>query len=158
MNGLMGVDNGPLQTGHMDGLAVPPGLLNSVNLQGTYLSLYMTTSDVALPMVYAGDSERKGIKLKRFVLHPDALSERRPDAKIYGMGQAGSPKGMGNVLNLTEIRDAYIFVGPYEDNKQVSGRSLRQRESDRPLADSQSFIEVEPITGTPTLPISPSCV
>jgi hypothetical protein len=41
MNGLMGVDNGPLQTGHMDGLAVPPGLLNSVNLQGTYLSVRM---------------------------------------------------------------------------------------------------------------------
>jgi hypothetical protein len=55
-------------------------------------------------------------------------------AQIYGMGQAGSPKGMGNVLNLTEIRDAYIFVGPYEDNKQV--RSQEERAVDSLVGDA----------------------
>lgn len=35
------------------------------------------------PLIYERDVVRKGIRLKRFVFHPDSLSDRRPDAEVF---------------------------------------------------------------------------
>lgn len=61
----------------------PTGLLNTASLNDTYLSLFMDSLIAPFPLIYERDVVRKGIRLKRFVFHPDSLSQRRPDAEVF---------------------------------------------------------------------------
>lgn len=47
-------------------------------------------------------------------MHPDALTARRPDAAIFGMGPELTPPDMAHVFNLTAARQVGFFVSVLE--------------------------------------------
>jgi len=62
----------------------------------TYLSLFMESLNAPFPVIYEKDVRRWGIPLKRFVFHPDAFSQRRPDAAVFSqVGREGERKDGG---------------------------------------------------------------
>ncbi|KAM3567595.1 hypothetical protein VYU27_010264, partial [Nannochloropsis oceanica] len=102
----------PLLPGYIDGLSVPPGLLHGAPLDTTYLSLFMESLNAPFPVIYEKDVRRWGIPLKRFVFHPDAFSQRRPDAAVFSQVDPRAPVELQQTLNLSVSRAAYFFMGP----------------------------------------------
>jgi hypothetical protein len=47
-------------------------------------------------------------------MHPDALTSRRPDAAVFGMGPDSTPPEMAHVFNLSAARQVGLFVGALE--------------------------------------------
>merc|ERR1712196_470749 len=117
-------------------------------------------------MGYKKNIDFQNVPVKKFDLHPDALSSRRPDASIYSLDQLelNKKRGLDNVFNMTLPRQFPIYVSnelPKEAQNFVSTdprieeKSLQKigpkvqgtSDDNEEIIEAKDFILVEPISG-----------